>query len=321
MAINSELEKANRLALEKFQEVRKAFPERRSSALFPVALNLQVKTYVSFLSYWKLKNDLEAEILLTIRDHEGKTIASYVLNPRPAAAYRLAIDSLISDTKVDQSNELFQFASLEVEVFTSNEARFAYPAILYEVESGIGNEAFGVVHSCSRTLNNNEAYDENLWSFPQTGFDIEFTEQETSFLTYIKGNSKSLVQGSISFQNFLDQSRTAVINEKFSFLRHGYEPVVFNLSEILKKYNAPNGLYKCSIEHNEIDVFPRFYCGRFSPTGSITGLTHSFFDTSDHNINTINPGYLGRFSSMLIQRAWGHQWLCPYRMSLNTILP
>ena len=138
-------------------------PVFRSSALFFAWVDEGIDTHVSFMNYWREKNgNTSVSALLTLRSAEGEKCYREFL-PINQSTYQFSVKQLL------RSPSRF-LGSLEVELFSTEDLKFAYPAleVFYESPKGVS-----FVHSNQRVFNNVEDQDRtsvmNHW---QTGFDV-----------------------------------------------------------------------------------------------------------------------------------------------------
>ena len=107
-------------------------PAFRASGLFFATVDERTTTRVSFVNYWREKNhNSSIGALLTLRDAEGVKLARHFF---PVEGYVYQIDV----------RDLLELAgpfvgSLEVELFSSEDLKFQFPAltVFYETPEGI----------------------------------------------------------------------------------------------------------------------------------------------------------------------------------------
>ena len=88
----------------------------RSSAIFYV-INKKIKTNLSILNYWKIKNNVEVAILVTFRDLKGSIKDRKIYN--------------FDNKNVINVNEYpFDEGSVEIEAFGKQNLRIPYAAIM-----------------------------------------------------------------------------------------------------------------------------------------------------------------------------------------------
>ena len=253
-------------------------PENRSSAIFPIFKNSSVNTSIQFLSYWLKKHGNNVVVCFTVRNVDGKQLDKSYEIITECRAYCIQISDLFS--KVENGF----CGSVEVEVFSKNRPLFTFPAITVCYE---GNDSSSVVHSCIRTYNNGEVVGDYAIMYPQTGFDLDFSDHTKNLICFFGGKTAvynlclELVEGHFSRKYQLELSNAA----------YGQMHIIW-LEDIIGSTNA--GLYKkpkCIIHHDLEDVFPRFYVGILNEACA-PSMTHTFYDTSEAegvvNSNTLN---------------------------------
>lgn len=241
-------------------------PECRSSTIFPVFKDDQTKTLIEYLAYWSQKHGNSVVLKLTARDLLGN-IKKYLYKP----IWKYCAHSFDASELFDEKNQGF-CGSVEVEVFSEEKPKFTFPALTLSIVNKVSSS---VVHSCIRTFNKFEKINDEALDYLQTGFDVEIGLGKRNYICFFGGHEKeyhlniSLCEASVTKKCLIilrninyGQSHFIILEDLFG-------------STDLELLSKP----KCSIEHNFIDVFPRFYAGiiekGFCPT-----LTHTFFDTS-----------------------------------------
>ena len=242
--------------------------QNRSSAIFPIFKNTSNKTYtkIIFLSYWLKKHGNNVIASFIIRDLKGNELSKFFKTILKYKAYTFTVSDFI---KGIQNNFC---GSVEIEIFSKNKPLYTYPAITI---SFFNNSSSSLVHSCIRSYNHDENNSDYALNYSQTGFDVDFKEGNKNFIYFCGANRKEYrINIKLTEGIFVKHYSRIIKNE-----RYGQSHILF-LEEIISaddiyKFNKP----KCSIDHDLIDVFPRFYVGIchhfFAPT-----LTHTFFDTS-----------------------------------------
>ncbi len=251
----------------------------RASGIFPIIKTNGFKTFINFLSYWHLKNNLDVILFFSLRDDKGILIERKVLNPIKTHTYRIDLQEEFNDLNPTNQDKSLTIYSLEVEIISEMENRFPYPALLYEVET---TNSYSVVHSCSRTLNPEEEINQLLFSLPQTGFDVIFDNEGFNFFAIVGG--VKLPEYSILLTISTPDIEREIIHEMKLDNSYGYKTHIVNIDDILRKYNMKSGFYKCSIEVKDLDIFPRWICGKINTKSKSHSVSHTFFDTSDIQI-------------------------------------
>lgn len=248
----------------------------RSSTIFPVYKDDQTTTSIEFLTYWIQKHGNVVIVKLTARDLIGNIVRHHYM---PILKY-CAVSINISDYFAEEN--LGFCGSVEVEVFSEKPPRYTFPAITLSI---ISKNSASVVHSCIRTYNKFEKVNDYALNYPQAGFDVEVGLGKRNYICFFGGYQKEyylkikLNENSIEKEHSLRLKNIHYGQSHFIFVEDLFP------SNEMKLYVRP----KCTIEHDFIDIFPRFYVGiiedKYCPT-----LTHSFFDTYQPSANNGNTG-------------------------------
>ena len=278
--INFELSKRGDFDNLKYQ------PTFKSSAIFYFIFNNSINTKISFLNYWKLKNlNNDVSCLYTVRDINGKKIYRDFFKLKNNT-YTFSLKKILKE-KLD-INELT--GSINIELFSSDDLKFAYPAIdaIYETEHGVS-----LVHSNQRVLDEIKDNLENQsLNQTQTGFDIYCDNEKNSFFVAINGSLEiKNKQLKINFIN--SKGKQLQKNFKFKLIK-AYSVIQINLNEIkgLKYFfNKEKGF--CKINLPTENIFNRVLIGTLSKDKKKITTTHSYYDCSkinDYvNITKLNP--------------------------------
>ena len=249
-------------------------PVFKSSAIFFAIFNSDTNTKISFLNYWKIKNNNKnISCQLTLRKNDGKKILRRFFKV-DQNTYILSLKTLLEK---NISNKSF-LGTIEIELFSSLDLKYAFPAIhaFYETSDGVS-----LVHSNQRVFDNLKD-NENNQSINQiqTGFDIYFDSENKSFITAINGplelKNKKL---NVSFYNF--EGKKIFKSIKFKKI-NPYELLYVDFKEFkfLKKFlNNQRGY--CKLELPTRNIFNRVLVGTFSNKKNYLTTTHSYFDCSN----------------------------------------
>src|SRR3989344_1443988 len=102
-------------------------PVFRSSAIFPVIQDLGITSRVLFMGYWGLKREIhELALLCTLRAAKGGILLRKSLTISSAAAVSLEISDYLAEAGVCGPFS----GSLELEVFSTRDLVFPYPALV-----------------------------------------------------------------------------------------------------------------------------------------------------------------------------------------------
>ena len=256
-------------------------PVFRSSAIFPVAKNDSYTSQILFLGYWLIKRNInEVNILLTLRDKTGKMMKRISLLVNSPKSYLIELDSLLTGLQYDSEF----IGSLELEIFSTHDMVFPYPALVLNY---YGDDFNTCVHTVGRIYNDFEDLRENeSFSVPESGFDINATDDLEPFISFVNGPEPNL-EGKIKY------TITNYFSEKF----HGdftlgkitpYETIFLKLKEKIPKLdtmlkNKPGSI---SIEHNFKGFFPRFLAGNIQTSFPSLSFTHTYYDCTSCNTET-----------------------------------
>ena len=156
-------------------------PTFKSSAIFFIILDKHINTKISFLNYWKIKNNNNnVTFLYTIRDAEGKKLYR-TFERIDKTTLTISITKILEQLKL--KNDFW--GSIECEFYSSEDLKYSFPAIqiFYETDDGVS-----CLHTNQRIFNNieDEIANQNLNGL-QTGFDVYLDDTNFSFLTFING--------------------------------------------------------------------------------------------------------------------------------------
>jgi len=247
--------------------------KNRSSTVFPLYYDVDIVNKLIFLGYWCIKHNNSVVASLTLRDIEGLIISKNDIYIETPKSYEIDIFNYFKINKCPHKGFIF---SLEIEVFSEKPPMFTYPAItiLYENKYGIS-----AVHSCTRSYNEDETITDYALGLPQTGFDIFIGQRYKNYFNFIGAKSSQYcLKVMLVYHNDQKISKEILINQ------NPYSMHTFFIEDIFINHNITDGYARLIIEHNFIDIYPRFYCGTISKT-ELPTLTHSFFDTNIKYLN------------------------------------
>ena len=250
--------------------LKKMNPNYRSSSVFPVYVNNDIKTNIIFLNYWKKKNNLSNVVFsTTLRDAEGNCLGtdSKKISEIPYASIYKVND--VYSSKLSKITKTGFQASIEVEVFFEEEPAIKYPALILNYSDNT-NSSF--VHSCLRSFNLDENLIAENTSKSQTGFNGFMKFDVENYLIFIGGNQKEY-EFKISFED----SKNKVIKKVKLNNKNNKNLFNINLNKIIKNEHIDLDRAKISVTHDANDVFARFYVGN-TEKNKIPTLTHTFFD-------------------------------------------
>ncbi len=96
-------------------------PTFRASAIFFVLVNERINTHISFMNYWREKNQNDSvSAMLTLRDSEGVKV-SRKFSPVKDFVYQFNLREMVASQNFT--------GSLEVELFSNHDLKYSFPAI------------------------------------------------------------------------------------------------------------------------------------------------------------------------------------------------
>jgi hypothetical protein len=263
-------------------------PVFRSSAIFPVIENSTFSTEILFMGYWlKKRNIPEVTILITLRSQDGTTLLRKSVIINEVKAYKLPILSSLHEA--GKSNDDF-IGSIELEVFSTRDMVFPYPAFVISYLSEVGSTA---VHTTGRLYNDVEDMMSNtVYKVPESGFDIYSGEKNHPFFCFVNGaydNSDKAINYEIIDEDQNSTKGQITLGEvlpyqSFFVMLKEY----IDLDDILK---GKKGTIKLQLDFE--GFFTRVIAGNFVDNKAVS-ITHTFYDSSsvkDNNayLDNINP--------------------------------
>ena len=252
-------------------------PIFRSSAIFPVIKNDSYTCNILFLGYWLLKRKIhEVNMLVTLRNKEGKILKRNSLIVDSPSSYSIELDSLLENTQYQQGSEFL--GSIEIEIFSTRDMVFPYPALVLNYYSKDFNTC---VHTVGRVYNDFEDLDENeKYRVPETGFDIHANEDVDSFVAFVNGpiaNSNGFIRYVVTnndSQKFRGDFHLNAIKP--------YQTVLIkfrdHIPDLDKMLNGKPGTI--TLEHNFEGFYPRFLAGNIQKSLPSVSFTHTYYDCS-----------------------------------------
>jgi len=250
-------------------------PVMRSSAAFPLRYEKdKLDTEVTFMGYWLLKRTLqEVGIVLTVRDEKGEKLHLEHLLVTGPRAYVWRISDLADAGKIAP---VFT-GSIEVEIFSTRDMVFPYPAITFSFVSSKGR---GFVHTCGRIYNDLADLQENNQTVvPEAGFDLIPDAGYDPFFSFVNG---PVDQSGARFELELvnqDGEAMRVSRTLESLPPYGTAWVRVFAGEA-ERQHLGKGMGTVKIRHDFKGFFPRFVAGNEHVATRAVSLTHSYYDTS-----------------------------------------
>ena len=263
---------------EKLDPIKK--PTFRSSAIFPIINNKFLETNITFLGYWLIKRKiLEVTVLITLRNQKGVIIKRESMIIDQIKSYKVSIRKMINNRNSDF------VGSLELEVFSTRDMVFPYPAFVLNY---LSKKSSTFVHTCGRVYNDFEDLKLNSdIQVPESGFDIIPNDDFLPFFAFVNGPipilKKIIDVEVINFKGKILKKKivikkTDALETKFIYFLTQKEKIFLE---------GQKGTIK--IKHNLEGFFPRFLCGNIKRDKSISSLTHTYYDTSKSTKNSHWP--------------------------------
>lgn len=250
-------------------------PVLRSSGIFPVVKNNSYSSRILFLGYWVIKRKIsEVSFLVTLRSNDGIILMRDFFTIDNPKSHTISLDSLLEKTSIsDKSNFL---GSIEVEIFSTQDMVFPYPALVLDY---FNNEFNTCVHTLGRVYNDIEDLNENeAFIVPETGFDIYAEDDLQAFLSFVNGplpNPNTVINYTItnSESKKLTGSFTLDHIKPYQTVFFKFQDSISNLSQFL---NGKAGAI--TIKHNFVGFFPRLLVGNIQNSLQSASFTHSYYD-------------------------------------------
>jgi len=236
----------------------------RSSAVFPVRLRPGANLILSFLNYFKFKNNvisIVANIRIYGTDGTLDFFSSYRITDN---TYAYSIRSLIG-------RDIFDGA-VEIEFISIDNLRIPFPAVLGFYTAG---DHYSAVHSAGRIKASSEAY--TPFESEETNFTCKFDARGGKtligpFIHVFNGPAKRTRDYKLRIRN----KHGIVIGSKN--LSYDFAPFASKIIEITNEFDA--GQFEqeffCSITASNDDIFPRFVCGNIHYDSNFLEVTHSY---------------------------------------------
>jgi hypothetical protein len=267
-----------------FKERSEAFCNR-SSCLFPAYLSDEQDTHLVFLNYWTIKNNIQTDNLLfniRLRDSSGELVQS-VSYDALSSHNQISIKSILqtSDYKIDQKF----FGTVELEIISTKNLRYAFPAVTVIYQSG---NLFSAAHSAGRIKNSDESH------YPayscETNWNCKFSEGVTPFFHYFVGPSVSKQRKlEVSILNFEGRAVRTLAVDISHLNPFGCE--TFFADSLFDVDGLDNSYFmSVKVEHNSI--YPRLIVGNYFKSQKFFEVTHSYPFVEDLDYCPLNSDTL-----------------------------
>lgn len=251
-------------------------PVFRASGLFYVLVSHDQTTHVTFLNYWREKNGNAAVgALVSLRDADGVLVAR-IYFPVERMVYQIDARDLVDAT--ERRGRSFE-GTLEVELFSDKDLKFAFPAlyVCYETPRGIS-----YVHTNQRVYNSSEDQRRgDPFNPKQTGFDVTCADGRRP-VVFLANGPLAVPQATAELTIYNDAGESLVRRVELGVLGP-YASRRLEIAEIdgVRAFLAAGtGFVKLDLPLGA--VFNRFACGIEVSDRSWLGITHSYFDCEHH---------------------------------------
>lgn len=252
-------------------------PVFRSSAIFPVIDTVEFSTQIVFMGYWLRKRNIpEVTLLISLRNEEGVVIQRKSLIVDKVKAYKIELPVLLAELKRDK--EEFT-GSLELEVFSTRDMVFPYPAFVINFMSKYGITA---VHTTGRIYNDIEDMQGNVeYKVPESGFDIHSGPASDPFFSFVNGPFDN--SGKVIRYEIIDEQQQIVGGQILPKSLLPYQTCFIYLRDhidIDRVLKGGKGTIRLWLDYE--GFFTRIIAGNFNGKKAVS-ITHSFYDSSSVN--------------------------------------
>jgi len=261
-------------------------PVFKSSAIFFVIIEKYINTKISFFNYWKFKNsNKNISCQITLRNIHGNKILRKFFRVE-LNTYTISMGDILN-----KESKIFKFiGSVEIELFSNYDLKYAFPAIdaIYETKKGIS-----LVHSNQRVFDNlQDMLQNDSINQIQTGFDIYLDDQYQTFVAAINGPLKINNQ-KLKVDFFNSNGKKYSVRKAFKSIAP-FEVIYLDFKnyKYLKHFlNEKRGYCKISLPTK--NIFNRVVVGTFNKDKTKISTTHSYYDCSKTkdfvNLKNIKP--------------------------------
>ena len=253
---------------------KKRKPVFRSSGLFPIIINENFSTRLTFLGYWFLKRQItEVGVVITCRNQSGEILKRDYMNIDTAKTYTIDSREFLKDNQ----NDISDFSgSFEIEIFSTKDMVYPFPAFVINF---FNSDFCTAVHSVGRTYNDDEDKSQvESTLVPEAGFDIYETNDLHAFLTFVNG-PQLLENGNIKY--VITNSKCEKLDGEINLGKISpYEMIFLKFHDYVKNLDLflDNTSGTISLNHNFEGFFPRFLVGNIQDSFPSLSITHSYYD-------------------------------------------
>ncbi len=249
----------------------------RSSSIFYYisSPSKRVKTELSFMNYWEIKNNLTVSIIANIRTLEGKLLKREKVSFNDGEVFNFS----------PFSNEEFE-GSVEFEIFSIQNMRFPYPAIMV---SYIGNSHSTMTHSYARIYSQHEIEDSKIVPVGyESCWAVKDNDKFKSFCVFHNGNEVCEEQDvSLTLKKYGSlEERSKTI--KLPALRPFETVKIYPSDHFENISNFLDGVVgNVSIDFKLKNAFTRMLVGHENVEDGSLQVTHSNFNYRKINTNLL----------------------------------
>ncbi|NQY80247.1 MAG: hypothetical protein HRT47_08035 [Candidatus Caenarcaniphilales bacterium] len=190
----------------------------------------------------------------------------------------------IKDTLKLTNQDTNFLGSVEVEIFSSQDLRFSFPAVVLILKS---QKFASFVHTCQRIFNTSQdqTVNHNIID-SQSGFDILPDNDLLPYIFFCNGNS-SLDNTTLNCEFINNENQTFKKKINLTNLKARQVCWVDLLSKYEKEFfNKQKGLV--NIKHNIQNSYPRFIVGNYRKDKEAISITHTFYNSSNKSKDNNN---------------------------------
>lgn len=247
----------------------------RSSAIFWARNDDRVRTTISFSNYWMYKNNTVVAVLVNVRDMTGRLLSRHPISFEQS--------EVCNFTPPDEFE-----GSVEVEAFGNRNMRIPYAAIMAIYETA---DAISMVHSYGRVYSQHEIEDGRTISIGEEScWTLRNDNELTSFAAFHNGAAVQPAQSAaLRVRNHRGEERSATValDELKPLQTVMVEPAA-HIPGLTDFLDGQPGNARLSF--HLAGSFTRMLCGIRRKDWSQLQVTHSNFDYSAHDTDTITEG-------------------------------
>lgn len=240
---------------------RSKFVAYRASTVFPVLLGSSTDVIVAMLNYWKIKSGI-LNIVCNIRIYQENGALVHLSHHKiQSDHFHISLQSLVGKTDF--------IGMAEVEILSTENMRFPFPAIMTFYKSG---EVYSAVHSAGRIKNPDEAYIPSHSC--ETNWSCKFTGDITPFFHVFNGPRQDSVP-EIRAQLFDPKNKLLEDRTFCPEIRAPFSSKIFFAEDIFSTNDVPiDSFIKVTLPNAEF--FPRLVVGNYHKSIKFLEATHSF---------------------------------------------